>query len=177
MLILQMLLLSFGLFSQPGNTASLQEVSNIPKHPFFVSVSQIQENTKEKILEITCKIFTDDFEKDLRKDLNTHVDLLSQADKPAMDKLVNNYVKKHFQITVDGKPCVLQFVGFEQDEEAVECFFQINDITVNKTVTVVNNILFDYKPEQVNIVHVVVRGTRKSTQLVNPDSVASFDFP
>ncbi len=146
-------------------------------HPFYVSVSEIHENAKEKILEITCKIFTDDFEKDLRKDFKTHVDLLNKADKPAMDQLVDKYIKTHLRISVDNKPCLLSYVGYEQDEEAVECYFQVNDIRVNKTVAVNDNILFDYKPEQVNIVHVTVRGTRKSTQLVNPDSSVSFDFP
>ena len=134
------------------------------------------ENTKEKILEITCKIFIDDFEKDLRKNFNAHVDLLNQADKPVMEKLVNDYIKAHLQVSVDGKTCLLQYIDFEKDEEALDCYFQVNDIEVNKTVAITDNILFDYKPEQVNIVHVTVRGTRKSTQLVNPDSKASFDF-
>ncbi|MEP6949933.1 MAG: DUF6702 family protein [Ginsengibacter sp.] len=177
MLFSRILLLSFGLLSRLFNTAPLHEVENTPMHPFYVSVTQIQENAKERILEITCKIFTDDFEKDLRKDFNTHVDLLNQADKPAMGKLVNEYIRTHLQVSVDGKPSLLQYVGYEQDEEAVECYFQVNNIAVNKSLAIIDNILFDYKPEQVNIVHVTVKGTRKSMQLVNPDSRASFDFP
>ena len=174
--IVQILLLSFGLFSGLYDSTPLHKMRNTTRHPFYVSVTQIQENTKEKIVEITCKIFTDDFEKDLRKDFNTHVDLLDHAYKPAMEKLVNEYIKTHLQISVDGKSCLLQYIGFEQDEEAVDCYFQVNEITIHKTVAVNDNILFDYKPEQVNIVHVTVRGTRKSTQLINPDSKASFDF-
>ena len=177
MLISRILLLSFGLLSKLCNITPLHEMENMHRHPFYVSVTQIEENTKEKILEITCKIFIDDFEKDLRKNFNTHVDLLNQADKLLMEKLINDYIKAHLQISVDGKPCLLQYIGYEKDEEAVNCYFQVSDIIVNKTVAITNNILFDYRPEQVNIVHVTVRATRKSTQLVNPDSKASFDFP
>lgn len=176
MLIPQILLFSFCMASRLCTTTPLHEEENARIHPFYVSVIQIQENMKERILEITCKIFTDDFEKDLRKDFNTHVDLLNPADKPAMEKLVNDYISAHLQISVDGKPSLLQYIGYEQDEEAVECYFQVSDIMVNKTVAVSDNILFDYKPEQVNIVHVTVKGIRKSIQLTNPDSKASFDF-
>ncbi|MEI8059397.1 MAG: DUF6702 family protein, partial [Ferruginibacter sp.] len=31
-------------------------------HPLFVSVTEIEHNAKDKTLEISCKIFTDDFE-------------------------------------------------------------------------------------------------------------------
>ena len=177
MFSLKILLLSFFLLFGLCNAIPFHKTETIYAHPFYVSVFEVRENTKEKILEITCKIFTDDFEKDLRKDYNTHVDLLNNADRPVMGKLVNNYIKEHVQILVDGKKCMLQYLGFEQDEEAVDCYFQVSDITVNKTVEIINSILFDYKPEQVNIVHVMVKGIRKSTQLVNPDYKVTFDFP
>ena len=64
----------------------------------------------------------------------------------------------------------MQFVGYEKDEEGVECYFQVNNISVNKTIGVFNDLLFEYKPEQTNIVHVTVKGKRKSRQLVNPDA-------
>ena len=131
MLISRILLLSFGLLSQLCNTTPFSEVENMHWHPFYVSVTQIQENTKDNILEVTCKIIIDDFEKDLRKNFNTHVDLLNQANKPAMGKLVNDYIKAHLQVSVDGKTCLLQYIDFEKDEETLDCYFQVNDIVVN----------------------------------------------
>lgn len=38
-----------------------------PTHPFHVSVIEINHNAADKTLEISCKIFTDDFEKILAK--------------------------------------------------------------------------------------------------------------
>ncbi len=159
-----------------GFFSPLSFSSEYTRHPFYVSVTEVRENAKEKILEVTARIFTDDFEKELRDKFNTHVDLLNDADRPAMAKLVNTYIDAHLQISVDGKPCKLQYIGFEKDEEAVNCYFQVNDIVIDKTISVNNNILFDYKPEQINILHITVRGIRKSTQLINPDSKASFNF-
>lgn len=145
-------------------------------HPFYVSVTRIDENSKEKILEISCKIFTDDFEKALRMHYKGHIDLLNPSDRSAMNSVISDYVENHFKISVDGNPVRMQFVGYEKDEEGVECYFEVNKISVNKTVTVFNDLLFEYKPEQTNIVHVTVKGKRKSRQLVNPDAKISFDF-
>ena len=145
-------------------------------HPYFVSVTEIQHNKKEKTLEISCKIFTDDFEKTLRQNYNTRVDLLNPINKAAMDKLVTDYIKKHLRITADAKALQLQFVGFEKDEEATWCYFQVTNIATLKKVDVTDNLLFEYKKEQINILHVIVNGNRKSTKLDNPEAIASFKF-
>ena len=145
-------------------------------HPIFVSVTEIEHNAKDKTLEISCKIFTDDFEKTLRQNYKTHVDLLDPKIKTAMNGLVTDYVQKHLQLKVDGKPVVLQFIGFEQQEEGIVSFYQVNNIPSVKKIDVTDNILFDYKNEQISIIHVIVNGNRKSTKLVNPEEKASFVF-
>lgn len=176
MFAIQSLLFSLGLLLQFYGSIKPPENNIAGNHPFYVSVTELHENTKEKILEVTCRIFTDDFEKELRNRFNTHVDLLNDADKTNMGKLINSYIKEHLKISIDGKPCALEYVGFEKDEEAVDCYFQVNNVAVQKTVSVRNNILYDYKPEEINIVHVTVKGIRKSTQLVNPEEKAIFEF-
>src|SRR5687767_3280711 len=87
-------------------------------HPFFVSVTEIQHNSKDRSLEISCKIFTDDFEKTLRQNYKTHIDLLNPRDKAVMDKLISAYIKKRLRIISDGALLNLQFIGYENDEEA-----------------------------------------------------------
>lgn len=146
------------------------------RHPYFVSVTQIDHNAKEKTLEISCKIFTDDFEKTLRQNYKTTVDLLKPKDKEAMNKLVTDYVTKHLLISVNGKPVTLQFIGYEQAEEGIESYYQVNNIPSVTKIDVTDNILYDYKKEQIGIIHAVVDGNRKSTKLNNPNDKASFEF-
>ena len=50
-------------------------------HLVFVSVTEIEHNAKEKTLEISCKIFTDDFEKHFGLFTMVHVDLLALSGK------------------------------------------------------------------------------------------------
>lgn len=145
-------------------------------HPVFVSVTEIEHNANNKTLEISCKIFTDDFETTLRKQYNTKVDLLDVKFKPAMNKLVNDYIQKHLSIKADGKPASLQFIGFEQQEEGIVSYYEVKNIAKVKKLEVMNNILYESKPQQMEIIHVMVNGVRKSSRLNNPDSTVVFSF-
>ena len=150
--------------------------SSANMHPIFVSVTEIEHNAKEKTLEISCKIFTDDFEKTLRQAYKAHIDLIKPTDKEAMNRLVNDYVQKHLQLDVDGKKATLKFIGYEQIEEGIYSYYQVDNINAVKNITVTDNILYEYKNEQISLIHVIVNGNRKSTKLNNPEAKASFSF-
>ncbi|MFN0081738.1 MAG: DUF6702 family protein [Ferruginibacter sp.] len=145
-------------------------------HPIFVSVTEIEHNAKDKSLEISCKIFTDDFEKSLRNIYKTHIDLLDAKSKPLMDKFVGDYVQKHLKIKVDGKPVNLRYVGYENIEEAIYSYYQVDNITAVKKVEIADDILYEYKKEQFNLVHVTVGGKRQSTKLNYPERIATMEF-
>lgn len=146
------------------------------KHPIFMSVTEIEHNAKDKTLEISCKIFTDDLEKTLRQTYKGTVDLINPKDKAAMNKLVSDYVQNHLSISVDGKKTALQFIGYEQQEEGILSYYQVNNISAVRKVDITDNILYEYKKEQIEIIHVTVGGNRKSTKLTNPEDKCSFDF-
>lgn len=161
-------------FSLPGILPTHEKKEAF--HPIFVSVTEIEHNAKDKTLEISCKIFTDDFEKTLRKSYTGKIDLADEKQKSQMGNLINGYIQKHLSITTDGKKATLQFLGFEQEEEGVISYFQAANISTVKNVTVFDNILYEYSTQQMGIVHVIVNGSRKSTRLNNPDANASFSF-
>ena len=155
---------------------SLCLFTNNTFHPIYVSVVEIEHNAKAKTLEVSCKLFTDDFEKALRATYKTSVDLINPKDKPAMDKLVNDYVQKHFKITVNNKPVVLTYVGYEREEEGIYSYYEAANIPGVKDIVVVNNLLYEYKPEQMGLIHITVNGNRKSTKLNNPNDKAVVNF-
>ena len=145
-------------------------------HPLYVSVIEIEHNAKDKTLEISCKIFTDDFEKTLRKAYNVHVDLLDTKVKAAMNKLVNDYVQKHLSISLEGKNATMRFIGYEQIEEGIYSYYQVDNVSAVKNISISDNILYEYKKEQMGLIHVTVNGNRKSSKLNNPDEKAVFVF-
>ena len=138
-------------------------------HPVYMSVTEIDHNAKDQTLEISCKIFTDDFEKTLRLSYNKVVDLIHPSDKTAMNKLVSEYVQKHLTVKVDGKNTNLQFLGYEQQEEGIISYFQAGHISTVKRLDITDNLLYEYKDQQISLLHVTVNGSRKSTKLVNPE--------
>jgi hypothetical protein len=145
-------------------------------HPYYVSVVEINHNKEDKTLEISCKIFTDDFEKTLGKVYKASVDLISPKDKPAIEKEIGDYISKNLSISVDNKPVKFTFLGYEISEGAAWCYLQVENISAFKDLGIVNKILHDYTDKQVNIMHVTVNGGRKSSKLDFPNSVASFNF-
>src|ERR1700737_4709264 len=64
-------------------------------HPLYITVTEINHNAKDKILEVSCKIFTNDLEAVLEKGAKTKVDLSSSTEKRTNDKLIDEYIEKH----------------------------------------------------------------------------------
>ena len=150
--------------------------TNSKPHPIYVSVVEIEHNAKGKTLEVSCKLFTDDFEKVLRSTFKTSVDLINPKDRPAMDKLINEYVQKHLKITADNLPVNLKYLGYEQVEEGIYSYYEAANISQVKDIAVVNNLLYEYTAEQMGLIHITVNGNRKSTKLNNPNDRAVVKF-
>jgi hypothetical protein len=140
----------FSWFTLPGNFQS-DASSNFPlqgirglRHPYYISVVEINHNPTDKTLEISCKIFTNDFEATLEKNYKTKIDLVNPPDKSAMDKLVSDYIKKHLFVKTDNKPASLSYIGFEKEDEAVYSYFQVDNVPTVKKIDVTNSILHDF---------------------------------
>ena len=161
---------------QKGKEFVLDGQGPIVRHPFYISVTEINHNAKDKTLEISCKMFLDDFEKTLRDVTKTEVDLSNVKDKAKVDKLISDYLNSHLQLKVDGKSVTLQFVGFEKESEAAWCYVQVSNVPSVKQLEIKNTLLFEEFDSQISIMHVTVGGVRKSTRLNKPESVAKFDF-
>ena len=151
---------------------------NIEKtvHPLHLATVEIDHNAADKTLEITCKTFWDDFESILSKINKSRVDLTSDKTIADNNKKIFDYIKSHLQITADGKPVQLSFVGYEKEDVVVYSYLQVDNISSLKNVTVVNTIMHDMFDDQVNIIHVIVKGERKSTKLDYPVSSAKIEF-
>ena len=145
-------------------------------HPLFISVTEIEQNSKERTVEISCKIFTDDFEKTLRMNTKDKVDLLNPAIKSQMEKLVNSYIQKHLIVQIDSKQVAMKFIGYEQQEEGITSYFQVDNIASIKNIKVFNNLLYEFNVQQMGIIHAIVNGTRKSSKLNNPEANALFEW-
>ena len=168
-LFLSLLMLSFGVHLPAATPAAVT-------HPIYVSVAEIEHNAKAHTLQISYKIFTDDFEKTLRNSTSLKVDLINPTDRNQTNKLVYAYLQKHFSLKINGKATSMHFLGFEEIEEGIYSYLEVDNITEVKTIEIFNNVLYEYQPQQMGIFHCKVKGVTKSSKLNNPDTGVTFSF-
>ncbi|TCD11505.1 hypothetical protein EZ449_04375 [Pedobacter frigidisoli] len=146
------------------------------KHPLHVSTTEVNFNAKDKTLEVSCRIFSDDFEAILAKTYKQKTDLSNAAMKVAMDNLIKKYITTHLQLKTNGKPVTMVYVGFEIDHEATNIYLEVDKITAVKSLEVSDTILYDMFDDQMSIVHLVKGTTRKSTKILYPDKTFTANF-
>lgn len=142
---------------------------SIKKHPFHVSTTEISHNVKSKSLEITCRIFTDDFENALGKRFKSKIDLYSKNQAKEMGALIKSYIEANLKFSIDGKAVKYHYLGFENDHEATNVYLEIENLATFKKLDLNNGVLYDLFDDQMNILHVEKNGNRKSTKASFPD--------
>ncbi|MES2108703.1 MAG: DUF6702 family protein [Bacteroidota bacterium] len=138
-------------------------------HPIHVSTANIEYNKQDSKLEVICTIFTDDFEAALTRQFHTKTDLTRADMHKAMDELIKNYIAANLQVKTNGAPVSLSYVGFEINKEATDVYLESDKIAAVKKVGVNVSLLHNQFDDQINIVHIIVGGVRKSEKLDYPN--------
>jgi hypothetical protein len=160
-----------------GYASQTSVADHLSDHPLYITVTEINYNAGDKNLEISCKIFTDDFENALTGLHQSKIDLTTPKDRAVADKQVFDYIRGNLQIKLDGKLVNPEFVGYEKETDAVWTYLQVsNTARAPKTIDIHNTLLYDAYDKQINLMHISVGGTRKSGRLNYPDKDAKFQF-
>jgi len=143
-------------------------------HPFFVSLTEIIYNPKSKSIEISVRTITHDIEKELEMDCQCKVDLSQKELHTEMEPVLKNYLTKSIKIQRDGKPLIIQFLGFEKEEENIWAYLEVKNQTEPKNLFVENKILHQTQKKQVNLVRFKKKDFDKTHQLKYPQSIFKF---
>lgn len=163
-------------FVFPFSAAESRAKANLLPHPFYVSVTEVRQDAAAKPLEISCRLFADDFEETLRKTYKIPLDIHAVKDKQVLEKVITDYIGRNLRLVADGSPLTLSYVGYELEKESVWCYFEVVHLPAVKQLDISNTLLYDFRKEQVNIVHVTINGKRHSTKLVYPAGKTAFRF-
>ena len=93
-----------------------------------------------------------------------------------MDKQVSTYIRQKLHLTINGKPCELQYIGYEIQKESIWCYFEIPNITQLKTLEADCNLLYEFVNVQTNIFHVKKGKLETSKKLDYPASHLNFTW-
>jgi hypothetical protein len=143
-------------------------------HPFYLSVTDIKYNEKNKTLEIACKMFTNDLEGALKKTTGKKVDILNPKDKQEVEKILFDYINKRLNINLDGKTQTLKYIGYEKEEDVIWTYMEIEKCERPKQVNITTGLLYDFLKEQINLVSLEVAGNKQSSKVSNPDKEIKF---
>jgi hypothetical protein len=121
-------------------------------HPFFVSVTEIQYKKEEKLLQISSKLFFDDFENAVKKDLNlVSFNIMYPKDSVLADSYIKTYFLKHFTVLENNKPVTFNYLGYEVIKEGAWVYLEAESMEEPKKLTIVNTLMCD-NDKQNNIV-------------------------
>lgn len=133
-------------------------------HPFHVSVTEVSFNEDNKHLEISIRIFSDDLESVFRKRGKMDFNLVNSLEDTTVLAELESYLKSHFTIKEDAITIPLDFLGAEADRDVIWCFLESGPVTAPETIWSRNALLLDLFDDQINLVHLIIRNTTRSTK-------------
>ncbi|MCT4138470.1 hypothetical protein HZP64_14515 [Elizabethkingia anophelis] len=138
-------------------------------HPYHVGSVEFSYNTKSQTFEITGKFFIDDMENALDKKYSKKVFFNNPKFKNDMQALLQKYFEEYLKLKVNNNQIRINFLGYEENSEAVDVYLETEKVVNPKKIETAVSVLYNLFDDQMNIIHVVVGGQRKSTKLLYPD--------
>ncbi len=144
-------------------------VSAKDKHPYHVGSVEINYNSKTKTFEISARLFLDDLENGLNKKYNQTLHFGEEKSNEAIDKALESYFSEYFKLKNNNKFLKINFLGYEVDKEAVNIYLESEIAETPKKVETAVSLLYNLYDDQMNIVHIIVNGNRKSSKMNYPN--------
>jgi hypothetical protein len=131
-------------------------------HKYYVSTSLFN-FTDANSLQITIRLFKDDFKDALKKKYSINRVLTDQVlIDSTFHSNINNYFNSFLTVSFDGVKNKLNFLGLENKNEMFVFYLEIEKLPNFNVISLDNKLLFDLYSEQQNIIHVKKNGIKKS---------------
>ena len=137
-------------------------------HKFYVSVTNVNYSEKDQAVQITSRIFIDDFNRLLMARYDVDAELDTQKESKLADEYIEKYLRSKFVVSINGKPIQYNYIGKKYDADVMICYIEVSDIDLRelKSIAIENEILTDLFDDQQNVVHINVNNKKKSFVLL-----------
>lgn len=149
--------------------SSFKSTSPADVHPYHVGSVEFNYNSKSKTFEITGKFFLDDLENALKEKYGTVVHFNDEKYETQINELLKQYCIDYLRLKADQKFLKVNYIGFEEDSEAVNIYLESEPVTEPKKVETAVSFLYNLFDDQMNIIHIIVKGKRQSERLNYPN--------
>ena len=150
-------------------------VAFIP-HKYYVSTSLYEFKEDRGSLQITIKVFQDDFINAIKKNNGINLQMRDDLNSKEIKFKINSYLSSNLSIFLDNKKHELFYLGLKKDTEMITCFLEIENLPEFKKIKLENTILFDLFEKQKNIIH-LKKGNKKRSFILRkdvPNSILEF---
>ena len=138
-------------------------------HPYHVGSMEFNYNSKSETFEISGKFFLDDLENALKEKYGKAVHFNSEQYKAQINNYLIKYCEEYLKLKVNNKFLKIDYLGYEEDSESVNIYLESEKVAQPKKVETAVSFLYNLFDDQMNIVHIIVNGNRKSQRLNYPD--------
>ncbi|CAA7389606.1 DUF6702 family protein [Chryseobacterium fistulae] len=139
------------------------------KHPYHVGSLEINYNSKSKTFEITGRFFLDDLENALGKKYGKPFYFNDPKYKVQLNDALKNYCSEYLKLKTNNQFLKVHFIGYEEDHESVNIYLESESVEKPKKIEAAVSFLYNVFDDQINIVHIIVNGERKSEKLTYPN--------
>ena len=119
-------------------------------HKFYMSITEIECNPVSKSLQISMKLFADDFENILKEEEGVQVFLGTPKEHKSADQFIFDYVKIHFFVEQSKGSLPLTYVGKEVDKDYIWVYIEVKNFKVKDETLLTNSMFLDYFNDQTN---------------------------
>jgi hypothetical protein len=141
-------------------------------HKFYISVTSIGYSEKDRALQITTRVFIDDFDRALLERYGIKGNLATEDEASQADEFIEKYLNAKFALAIDDKNVAYNFLGKIYDNDIMICYLEVPkiDIRAATTISVQNEVLMDIFEEQKNVVHFKIENQKKSFVLIRENN-------
>lgn len=145
-------------------------------HPYHVGSMEFNYSQRSKTFEISGRFFMDDLENAINKKYGKSLHFLNPKSEKEMNEALKNYASEYVKLKVNNQFVKVNFVGYEEDKESVDIFLESETVANPKKVETAVSFLYNLFDDQMNIIHIVINGQRKSEKLNYPDRYLFQEF-
>ncbi|GAA4030244.1 hypothetical protein GCM10022409_13110 [Hymenobacter glaciei] len=131
------------------------------RHAYHSTLTELRYNAAKKQLELSVKVFADDFEKAISQGQPTHVNLTDAGPRPLV--LADAYFQRTLQIsTVAGARLPMQVLGMQAENDGYWFYCKVPLPGPIAGIKLRHAVLIDAFADEMNIVNVEANGQKQS---------------
>ena len=145
-------------------------------HKYYVSTSFFEYKKSMNSLQVTIRVFEDDFINVLNTNYKNDLDLDSDLNQSNIKQNISDYLMLNLHMHTENQKLNFTYLGSEEKNDTTALYIEIENLRNPKSIKIKNTLLFDTFDDQQNIIHFKSSLQRKSFLLSKDSDTISIDL-